>query len=151
MHVFHHKTRKPKFYVGVPVIFFLEVLAVIGIFCAGGKYMGNTAKKENAAKTASLSSTSREGLKRGEEFTIEKQEFKKSLSQESFSIPFNTMDECYRVGDLFVSFDSGTKSKLKIYFCFILKLKILRIIIKNRTKQEKLPLTECAQTDVTAA
>jgi len=32
-----------------------------------------------------------------------------------------------------------------------LKLKILRIIIKNRTKQEKLPLTECAQTDVTAA
>lgn len=113
---FHHKTRKPKFYVGVPVIFFLEVLAVIGIFCAGGKYMGNTAKKENAAKTASLSSTSREGLKRGEEFTIEKQEFKKSLSQESFSIPFNTMDECYRVGDLFVSFDSGTKSKIKIYF-----------------------------------
>ena len=78
--------------------------------------MGNTAKKENAAKTASLSSTSREGLKRGEEFTIEKQEFKKSLSQESFSIPFNTMDECYRVGDLFVSFDSGTKSKIKIYF-----------------------------------
>ena len=116
MHVFHHKTRKPKFYVGVPVIFFLEVLAVIGIFCAGGKYMGNTAKKENAAKTASLSSTSREGLKRGGEFTIEKQEFKKSLSQESFSIPFNTMDECYRVGDLFVSFDSGTKSKIKIYF-----------------------------------
>ena len=116
MHVFHHKTRKPKFYVGVPVIFFLEVLAVIGIFCAGGKYMGNTAKKENAAKTASFSSTSREGLKRGEEFTIEKQEFKKSLSQESFSIPFNTMDECYRVGDLFVSFDSGTKSKIKIYF-----------------------------------
>lgn len=116
MHVFHHKTRKPKFYVGVPVIFFLEVLAVIGVFCAGGKYMGNTAKKENAAKTASLSSTSREGLKRGEEFIIEKQEFKKSLSQESFSIPFNTMDECYRVGDLFVSFDSGTKSKIKIYF-----------------------------------
>ena len=111
MHVFHHKTRKPKFYVGVPVIFFLEVLAVIGIFCAGGKYMGNTAKKENAAKTASLSSTSREGLKRGEEFTIEKQEFKKSLSQESFSIPFNTMDECYRVGDLFVSFDSEQNQK----------------------------------------
>ena len=78
--------------------------------------MGNTAKKENAAKTANLSSTSKEGLKRGEEFTIEKQEFKKSLSQESFSIPFNTMDECYRVGDLFVSFDSGTKSKIKIYF-----------------------------------
>ena len=35
MHVFHHKTRKPKFYIGVPVIFFLEVLAVIGFF--GGK------------------------------------------------------------------------------------------------------------------
>lgn len=35
MHVFHHKTRKPKFYVGVPVIFFLEVLAVIGFL--GGR------------------------------------------------------------------------------------------------------------------
>lgn len=29
MHVFHHKTRKAKFYVGVPIIFFLEVLAVM--------------------------------------------------------------------------------------------------------------------------
>ena len=35
MHVFHHKTRKPKFYIGVPVIFFLEVLAVIGFL--GGR------------------------------------------------------------------------------------------------------------------
>ncbi|MFR5617978.1 MAG: hypothetical protein ACLTJ5_03690 [Clostridium sp.] len=78
--------------------------------------MGNTAKKENAAKTASLSSTSREGLKRGEEFTIEKQEFKKSLSQESFSIPFNTMDECYRVGTCLCLLIRGTKSKIKIYF-----------------------------------
>ena len=32
MHVFHHKTRKPKFYIGVPVIFFLEMLAAIGVF-----------------------------------------------------------------------------------------------------------------------
>lgn len=32
MHVFHHKIRKAKFYVGVPVIFFLEMLAAIGIF-----------------------------------------------------------------------------------------------------------------------
>ena len=32
MHVFHHKIRKAKFYVGVPVIFFLEMLAAIGVF-----------------------------------------------------------------------------------------------------------------------
>lgn len=32
MHVFHHKTRKAKFYVGVPIIFFLEMLAAIGVF-----------------------------------------------------------------------------------------------------------------------
>ena len=32
MHVFHHKTRKPKFYIGVPVIFFLEMFATVGVF-----------------------------------------------------------------------------------------------------------------------
>ena len=32
MHVFQHKIRKAKFYVGVPVIFFLEMLAAIGVF-----------------------------------------------------------------------------------------------------------------------
>lgn len=29
MHVFHHKTKKPKFYIGVPVIFFAEMIVVI--------------------------------------------------------------------------------------------------------------------------
>ena len=29
MHVFHHKTKKPKFYIGVPVIFVLELLYMI--------------------------------------------------------------------------------------------------------------------------
>lgn len=27
MHFFHHKTHKPKFYIGVPAIFILEVIA----------------------------------------------------------------------------------------------------------------------------
>ena len=31
MRVFHHKTRKPKFYIGVPVIFAVQVL-VAGYF-----------------------------------------------------------------------------------------------------------------------
>ena len=31
MRLFHHKTRKPKFYIGVPVIFALQVL-VAGYF-----------------------------------------------------------------------------------------------------------------------
>ncbi len=78
--------------------------------------MGNTAKKENAAKTASLSSTSRAGLKKGKNLSLKNRSLRKSLSQSLFSIPFNTIEECYRVGDLFVSFDSGTKSKIKIYF-----------------------------------
>ena len=32
MHLFHHKTHKPKFYIGVPVIFVLELLCIIGLF-----------------------------------------------------------------------------------------------------------------------
>lgn len=32
MRVFHHKTKKPKFYIGVPVIFVLQVLGVLGIY-----------------------------------------------------------------------------------------------------------------------
>lgn len=28
MYVFHHKTRKPKFYLGVPLIFLLELILV---------------------------------------------------------------------------------------------------------------------------
>lgn len=31
MHTIHHKTRKPKFMVGIPVIFILEILAAVGI------------------------------------------------------------------------------------------------------------------------
>lgn len=31
MHIIHHKTRKPKFMVGIPVIFILEALTVLGI------------------------------------------------------------------------------------------------------------------------
>ena len=33
MHIVHHKTRKPKFMVGIPVIFLAEILAAVGI-CA---------------------------------------------------------------------------------------------------------------------
>ena len=29
MKMFHHKTSKPKFYIGVPVIFILQVVAII--------------------------------------------------------------------------------------------------------------------------
>lgn len=50
MHVFHHKTRKPKFYVGVPVIFFLEVLAVIGIFVRVENTWGTLPKKKMQRK-----------------------------------------------------------------------------------------------------
>lgn len=32
IHWFHHKTHKPKFYIGVPVIFVLELLCIIGLF-----------------------------------------------------------------------------------------------------------------------
>ena len=31
MHFFHHKTRKPKFYIGVPVIFILEMAAIAAV------------------------------------------------------------------------------------------------------------------------
>ena len=29
MHLFHHKTRKPKFYIGVPVIFVVELMLFV--------------------------------------------------------------------------------------------------------------------------
>lgn len=29
MHLFHHKTQKPKFYIGVPVIFVVELVFVL--------------------------------------------------------------------------------------------------------------------------
>ena len=29
MGVFHHKTKHPKFYIGLPVIFFLQIAAVL--------------------------------------------------------------------------------------------------------------------------
>ena len=32
MHIIHHKTKKPKFMVGIPVIFVLEVLALAAIY-----------------------------------------------------------------------------------------------------------------------
>ena len=32
MHVFHHKTKKPKFYITVPVILVLEVAAAICLY-----------------------------------------------------------------------------------------------------------------------
>ena len=31
MHLFHHKTQKPKFYIGVPAIFILEVAAIAAV------------------------------------------------------------------------------------------------------------------------
>lgn len=32
MHLFHHKTKKPKFYIGIPVILVLQVLTAAGYF-----------------------------------------------------------------------------------------------------------------------
>lgn len=32
MQIFHHKTKKPKFYIGVPVIFILQVIGIWVIF-----------------------------------------------------------------------------------------------------------------------
>jgi uncharacterized membrane protein YsdA (DUF1294 family) len=29
MHIFHHKTQKPRFYIGIPVILVVQLLAVI--------------------------------------------------------------------------------------------------------------------------
>ena len=29
MHLFHHKTQKPKFYIGVPVIFVVELILFV--------------------------------------------------------------------------------------------------------------------------
>ena len=31
MHVFHHKTQKPRFFVGIPVIIVLQILVIIAI------------------------------------------------------------------------------------------------------------------------
>lgn len=31
MHFFHHKTQKPKFYIGVPAIFILEMAAIAAV------------------------------------------------------------------------------------------------------------------------
>lgn len=33
MAAFHHKTRKPKFYIGFPLIFILETAGCIYLFC----------------------------------------------------------------------------------------------------------------------
>lgn len=35
MHIIRHKTKKPKFMIGIPVIFITEILAIFGIcyFC----------------------------------------------------------------------------------------------------------------------
>lgn len=35
MYLFRHKTRHPKFFIGVPVILILQVLLVIGLFFYG--------------------------------------------------------------------------------------------------------------------
>lgn len=32
MQIFHHKTKKPKFYIGVPMIFILQVIGIWVIF-----------------------------------------------------------------------------------------------------------------------
>lgn len=32
MQIFHHKTKKPKFYIGIPVIFILQVIGIWVIF-----------------------------------------------------------------------------------------------------------------------
>lgn len=32
MQIFHHKTKKPKFYIGVPVIFALQIIGIWVIF-----------------------------------------------------------------------------------------------------------------------
>lgn len=32
MQIFHHKTKKPKFYIGVPAIFILQVIGIWVIF-----------------------------------------------------------------------------------------------------------------------
>ena len=31
MYVFHHKTQKPRFYIGIPIIIVLQILLIIGI------------------------------------------------------------------------------------------------------------------------
>ena len=34
MYTFRHKTRKPKFYIGIPVILALQILAAVGLLIA---------------------------------------------------------------------------------------------------------------------
>ncbi len=34
MYTFRHKTRKPKFYIGIPVILALQILAAVGLLTA---------------------------------------------------------------------------------------------------------------------
>lgn len=36
MHLIHHKTQKPKFMVGIPVIFVFELAAIVGILYLSG-------------------------------------------------------------------------------------------------------------------
>lgn len=35
MHLFHHKTKKPKFYIGIPVILVLQAAVAVWYFTAG--------------------------------------------------------------------------------------------------------------------
>lgn len=37
MRVFHHKTKHPKFYIGVPIIFILQIALIIFLFLKFGK------------------------------------------------------------------------------------------------------------------
>ena len=37
MYVFHHKTKKPKFFIGVPLIIVLEIAAAVAIFILSRK------------------------------------------------------------------------------------------------------------------
>ena len=32
MHFFHHKTKKPKFFIGVPTIFVLQIITIVFIY-----------------------------------------------------------------------------------------------------------------------
>ena len=32
MYIFHHKTQKPRFYIGFPIIIILQILVIIAIF-----------------------------------------------------------------------------------------------------------------------
>ena len=32
MYIFHHKTQKPRFYIGFPIIIILQILVIVAIF-----------------------------------------------------------------------------------------------------------------------